>query len=157
MAVMVLGGLWHGADWRFAIWGAVHGVAQCIVRIFWWMTGGKPEDAGWLRKGLGWAATFTIVVLTRIVFRAPDMAHVKLMFERIAVGLPGLENVSLLLWGMLAVAVVCHALPKKLDVLTATLFIRIPAPARAVVLVLVGLGIRHMSSVETRPYVYLQF
>ncbi len=27
MTVMVLGGLWHGADWRFAIWGAVHGVA----------------------------------------------------------------------------------------------------------------------------------
>lgn len=97
------------------------------------------------------------MVLTRIVFRAPDMAHAKLMFERIAVGLPGMENVSLLLWGMLAVAVVCHALPKKLDELTATLFIRMPVPVRAVALVLIGLGIRHMSSVETRPYVYLQF
>ncbi len=157
MMVMVLGGLWHGADWRFAIWGAVHGVALGIIRIYWWMIGGKPEDAGLLRKGLGLVATFTIVVLTRIVFRAPDMGHAKLMFERIAVGLPGLENVSLLLWAMLAVAVVCHALPRKLDELTASFFIRMPAPVQAVALVLVGLGIRHMSSVETRPYVYLQF
>ena len=27
MMVMALGGLWHGADWRFALWGAVHGTA----------------------------------------------------------------------------------------------------------------------------------
>jgi hypothetical protein len=58
---------------------------------------------------------------------------------------------------MLGVAAVCHALPKKLDEWTAALFVRIPAPAQAVALVLIGLGIRHMSSVETRPYVYLQF
>lgn len=157
MMVMVLGGLWHGADWRFAVWGAVHGVALCIVRIYWWMIGGKPKDAGLLRQGLGLLATFTIVVLTRIVFRAPDMGHAMLMFERIALGMPGLENVSLLLWTMLGVAAVCHALPRKLDDWTAALFVRIPAPAQAVVLVLIGVGIRHMSSVEARPYVYLQF
>ncbi|XXF77255.1 MBOAT family O-acyltransferase [Myxococcaceae bacterium GXIMD 01537] len=157
MMVMVLGGLWHGADWRFAVWGAVHGVALGIVRIYWWMIGGKPEDPGLARKGLGLVATFTLVVLTRVVFRAPDMGHAKLMFERIALGLPGLDNVSLLLWGMLAVAVLCHALPRRLDALAASLFIRMPAPAQAVVLVAIGLGVRHMSSVEARPYVYLQF
>jgi D-alanyl-lipoteichoic acid acyltransferase DltB (MBOAT superfamily) len=27
---MVLGGLWHGAAWTFVIWGAIHGVAQCV-------------------------------------------------------------------------------------------------------------------------------
>lgn len=157
MMVMGLGGLWHGADWRFLVWGVVHGVGLWVVRTYWWLLGERPKEAGLLRKGLGLLATFSVVVATRIVFRAPDMAHAKLMFLRIGQHLPGLDNVSTLVWGMLAAAVVCHALPRKLDTWASALFVRMPAPARAVVLVAIGLGIRHMSSVETRPYVYLQF
>ncbi len=157
MTVMVLGGLWHGADWRFAVWGAVHGVALGIVRIYWWVIGERPKEASLVRQGLGMLATFTIVVLTRIVFRAPDMGRAMQMFDRIALGLPGLDNVSTLVWAMLAAAAVCHALPRRVDELTLTAFTRMPAPVRAVALVLLGLGIRHLSSVEARPYVYLQF
>ncbi len=62
-----------------------------------------------------------------------------------------------LVWSMLAVAVVGHALPMKLYDVVGTIFVRMPAPVRAVVLVLIGLGIRHLASVEARPYVYLQF
>ena len=34
MVVMLLGGLWHGAAWSYAIWGAVHGAALVIERPF---------------------------------------------------------------------------------------------------------------------------
>jgi|HubBroStandDraft_1064217.scaffolds.fasta_scaffold24785_2 alginate O-acetyltransferase complex protein AlgI len=30
MITMVLGGLWHGANWTFVIWGALHGAAQVV-------------------------------------------------------------------------------------------------------------------------------
>jgi hypothetical protein len=30
MITMLLGGLWHGADWRFVVWGGLHGVGQAI-------------------------------------------------------------------------------------------------------------------------------
>lgn len=33
LLTMVLGGLWHGANWTFLIWGAIHGIGQCIARI----------------------------------------------------------------------------------------------------------------------------
>src|SRR5213078_3200553 len=36
MITMVLGGIWHGASWRFALWGGVHGVGLCLTRLFWW-------------------------------------------------------------------------------------------------------------------------
>ena len=26
LITMVLGGLWHGASWNFALWGAIHGI-----------------------------------------------------------------------------------------------------------------------------------
>ncbi|RKH56497.1 MBOAT family O-acyltransferase [Corallococcus llansteffanensis] len=156
MMVMVLGGLWHGADWRFAVWGAVHGVALCAVRCWWWFRGKQPEP-GPVRVGLGMLATFTLVVLTRVVFRAPDMTHAGEFYARMLAGIPGLANVGPLVWTMLAVAIVAHTLPMKVYDLTALAFLKLPAPARAVVLVLIGLGIRQLSTLEARPYVYLQF
>jgi len=30
---MLLGGLWHGASWRFVVWGALHGIALAIDRM----------------------------------------------------------------------------------------------------------------------------
>ncbi|WP_163783602.1 MBOAT family O-acyltransferase [Myxococcus vastator] len=156
MTVMVLGGLWHGADWRFAVWGAVHGVALCVSRCWEWSVG-KPESPGVPRVALGMLTTFTIVVLTRVVFRAADMTHAGEFYERMMAGVPGIANVSPLVWAMLAAAVFFHAVPMKLYTVSSDLFVRMPVPVRAAVLVVLGLGIRHLSAVETRPYVYLQF
>ncbi len=33
MITMVLGGLWHGADWTFVIWGALHGSGQVVGHL----------------------------------------------------------------------------------------------------------------------------
>lgn len=33
MFVMILGGLWHGADWNFALWGAIHGFGLMIEHL----------------------------------------------------------------------------------------------------------------------------
>ncbi len=34
IATMLLGGLWHGANWTFVAWGALHGVGLAVTRIF---------------------------------------------------------------------------------------------------------------------------
>ncbi|MCP2228853.1 alginate O-acetyltransferase complex protein AlgI [Pseudomonas silensiensis] len=34
MLSMLLGGLWHGANWTFVIWGALHGAYLCINHMF---------------------------------------------------------------------------------------------------------------------------
>lgn len=31
---MLLGGLWHGANWTFIVWGGVHGIALIVHKIF---------------------------------------------------------------------------------------------------------------------------
>ena len=33
LITMLLGGLWHGASWRFVFWGALHGVALALDRL----------------------------------------------------------------------------------------------------------------------------
>lgn len=156
MTVMVLGGLWHGADWRFAVWGGVHGLALALTRIWWWVRG-KPKEQGPLGIAFGVLSTFALVVMTRIVFRAKDLGAARAFFERIAEGTSGLANVSPWVWAMLAASVVTHVTPNGWFFRAGELFARMPVPVRAVALVLVGLGIRHLASVEARPYVYFQF
>ena len=34
MITMVLGGLWHGASWNFVVWGALHGGALAVTRMW---------------------------------------------------------------------------------------------------------------------------
>ncbi|MBD9566235.1 MBOAT family O-acyltransferase [Pseudomonas sp. PDM09] len=63
MITFVLGGLWHGASWMFIIWGALHGGALIVHRI-WKQLGMR------LPTWLAWFVTFSFVNITWIFFRA---------------------------------------------------------------------------------------
>jgi alginate O-acetyltransferase complex protein AlgI len=66
--VMVLGGLWHGAAWNFLVWGALHGSLLALERL----NGGRPVYAA-LPAPLRTAATFVLVLVSWVFFRAPDL------------------------------------------------------------------------------------
>lgn len=61
MAVMVLGGLWHGANWTFVLWGAWHGAWLAAERA----TGRSPSMP----------ATLLVVLIGWVMFRASDARH----------------------------------------------------------------------------------
>ncbi len=157
MIVMTVGGLWHGADWRFALWGAIHGVGLVVIRSYWWLIGGRPKQHTLLGSAVGIVSTFAIVVFTRIVFRASDLTMARVMVERLLDFSPGLANVSVPVWIAMGVAFVCHYLPHRAYSLSADLFARLPVPVRATALVALGLAIRKVGMVEVRPYIYFQF
>ncbi len=62
----VLGGLWHGATWMFVIWGAMHGGALAIHRL--WRGFNRPLPAT-----LAWLITFMFVNVAWVFFRAKTM------------------------------------------------------------------------------------
>jgi alginate O-acetyltransferase complex protein AlgI len=72
MITMLLGGLWHGANWTFVIWGGIHGSGLALERLF---TGKReiesaPNFAGrWLRR----IVIFNLVCLAWIFFREPSL------------------------------------------------------------------------------------
>ena len=76
MVTMVLGGLWHGANWTFVIWGGLHGLYLGINH------GYRALCGPWLARVehhlayqmLAWALTFCAVVVAWVLFRAPDFA-----------------------------------------------------------------------------------
>lgn len=59
----LIGGLWHGAGWTFVIWGALHGTALIIHRL--WSKLGMA-----LPKVLAWFVTFLFVNIAWVFFRA---------------------------------------------------------------------------------------
>ncbi len=76
MTTMFLGGLWHGANWTFAIWGVLHGiylVGARLLEAFYVRIGiaANPTVSRWLSV-VGMPATFVLVCFTWVFFRAPD-------------------------------------------------------------------------------------
>jgi alginate O-acetyltransferase complex protein AlgI len=66
--VMLLGGLWHGANWTFIVWGAYHGVLLIAER---W-AGRKPAYQN-LPRPLRIALTFVLVLGSWVWFRAESL------------------------------------------------------------------------------------
>ena len=66
--VMLLGGLWHGASWNFLVWGGLHGACLAAERM-------RGRAAPWWRlpAAARVAVTFTLVLVTWVFFRAPDL------------------------------------------------------------------------------------
>ena len=68
LLTMVLGGLWHGAAWTFAIWGAIHGLGLAIERRRF------AADKNWSANPLvARLITFHIVCLAWVFFRAGSL------------------------------------------------------------------------------------
>ena len=71
---MLLGGLWHGANWTFVLWGGLHG-AYLVINHGWrrvaarnaWLQRFGESSVG---KVFGWALTFFAVVVAWVFFRA---------------------------------------------------------------------------------------
>jgi D-alanyl-lipoteichoic acid acyltransferase DltB (MBOAT superfamily) len=65
MVTMLLGGLWHGANWTFVIWGGVHGFWLSFERIF---LIGDDTKRGF--RPVGWLVTMIVVGFGWLFFRA---------------------------------------------------------------------------------------
>jgi alginate O-acetyltransferase complex protein AlgI len=73
MLTMLLGGLWHGANWTFVVWGGIHGVGLAIERLFTGkreLTSSPTFLARWGRR----IFLFHVVCLAWIFFRVPSLS-----------------------------------------------------------------------------------
>ena len=85
MAVFLLSGLWHGADWTFVAWGGIHGIYQVCGVLAARRTGGRtPQGLG--TGLLRCAATFSLVTFAWLFFRAQSMADAWLLLSRLGTG-----------------------------------------------------------------------
>lgn len=103
---MLLGGLWHGANWTFVLWGAYHGILLALERM-----NRKRGFAWWLPRPLQVAFSFVLVMWGWVLFRSPTLAGAGRMVRGLA-GLNGwgasfpLAEAGILSWGALVFCLV---------------------------------------------------
>lgn len=73
MAIFLISGFWHGANWNFIVWGAIHGLLYIPVFI------SKPhqnlhQDSIWIKLPRIFL-TFSVVCIAWIFFRADNLGQ----------------------------------------------------------------------------------
>jgi alginate O-acetyltransferase complex protein AlgI len=153
---MLLGGLWHGADWKFVVWGGLHGMLLAIERFF--GLGGRTRALrGFARRT--WplslaavAATDLAVVLIFVFFRAATVGDAGAVFAGIVAG----KDVGAVLTPMLFCTLGIIAL---LDVPTyitdrQTWILDSPLPLRVAVYTALLLSLILLSGNQAQPFIY---
>lgn len=84
-ATLFVCGLWHGATWGFLIWGSIHGVALVLYKatLDYKRARGLPLRQSPPMAFVGWWWTFSVCVLSRIFFYAPDFQGALTYFARL--------------------------------------------------------------------------
>ncbi len=91
MLTMLLGGLWHGAAWKFIAWGGIHGFYLVAQRL-WQQCLPAVKSPAWVSVLL----TFVLVCVAWVFFRAADMASaLRLCGEMLGLGSTRLSQLPL--------------------------------------------------------------
>ncbi len=152
---MVIGGIWHGASWTFAIWGLLHGVGLAMVRF--WQTRRKDVvKTPWMRFACIFA-TFHFVTFAWIFFRAPNLATAWAILARIASLSASAANLSGPIALILAIGVFAHYVPKKWYDTSVAMFTRAPFFAQAAALALLMVGLQYVAQTGATPFIYNKF
>ncbi len=162
---MILGGLWHGAALRFVLWGALHGSALALHKM--WLSivpGAKSEgkEMSFVGRLVGIILTFNLVCFGWLLFRADSMECVGVMLHQIFynfnVGLlpqfiAGYNIVVIMLIG----GYFLHFLPSKLNDIACRTLTRGGFVVQVVVMVAMIWFVMQMKSSDIQPFIYFQF
>lgn len=157
---MLIGGLWHGAAWKFVFWGAMHGLGLAVHKYF------KPRldkiPNTWLVKFVGWAVTMTCVSLLWVFFRAESWGDSWLIIKNIFTNfhadyIPTFFEVRHTWAVMMTVIIVSHMLPRKWYDAMRKLFVASPWVLKFVIFIVVVQLVIEFMSEEVAPFIYFQF
>ncbi len=79
LIVFLISGIWHGADWKYVLWGWINGVCVVLSHVL-------KRCKIKINKVIGCIVTFAIFVFSFIYFRADSIADGNRMIERVLAG-----------------------------------------------------------------------
>ncbi len=159
-ATMLIGGLWHGAAWKFVFWGAMHGAGLAVHKA------GKPwlsriPDV-WPVRALSWFVTFAFVAALWVFFRADSWQDSVIVLGSIfrdfsPAYLPAFAAARTLWLILMLVIVVAHCLPTGFWDKAAAWFVRSPWVAKLLIFIVTVQLVLELRSEDVTPFIYFQF
>jgi alginate O-acetyltransferase complex protein AlgI len=151
LLTMLIGGLWHGANWTFIVWGAYHGLLLALYRRFSTRWDVLPAAARQI-------AMFVLVLIGWVFFRAPDLSTAADLLTRMFVPTAGTLFPGVQVFLIVAVFAAAWAMvgPNAFDLHAddAPRYARSRALAVAAML---GACLAVMSGGGSSPFLYFQF
>lgn len=157
---MLLGGLWHGASWKFVFWGGLHGVGLAVHRALKpWL---KNFPAKFPVKFLSWLLTFHFVVFLWIFFRAVDFQTAWEMIQQILLHTdfsyfnPFLKARDTFVV-LLIIGFAMHTIPLQWNDKLSHVFVRAPYWVKLVVFLIAVQLVIQFQTEDVQPFIYFQF
>ncbi len=166
---MLLGGLWHGAAFRYIIWGALHGLALGAHKYYLEVSGADKGinrlNAGqtfpWT-KALFTLLTFHFVCFCWIFFRADSLDVVWRMLYQIGFDFKGqifldfIQGYSIVL-GLMVIGYVLHFVPKAQELWASAQVQKLHWVVQSLLVVVMIYIVIQFKSADVQPFIYFQF
>jgi D-alanyl-lipoteichoic acid acyltransferase DltB (MBOAT superfamily) len=163
-ATMLLGGLWHGAGAQFIVWGALHGLALAVHKIFMELFPSKKDKSrNFFWRFFSIIITFHFVVFCWIFFRARDFETALQVINNIGqltfepelwqTIILGYKNV----FGLMLFGYVWHFLPEVFTDKMKLVFDKTPLLIKAIILGFVYWIVYATAVAGSQPFIYFQF
>lgn len=161
LVTMLLGGLWHGANIRFVIWGGLHGVSLALHKI--WLSifpASRRRRPIW-RRILSVFFTFHLVCLSWIFFRADSLTKAWDMITQIATRF-GWQIFQVIdtyvpVLSFIGIALAVHWLPVSWKEYYRGVFIRMHLVLKIIIALAIAVLIFQIKSAELQPFIYFRF
>ena len=160
LLTMLIGGFWHGAAFKYIVWGGLHGGALCVERFFKQFL--KVPD-NFICRLIGGIITFHFVAFCWIFFKASDFDTALSVLENIGkltfkphdwqIVILAYKNVFLLI----LIGFIMHFLPERFVTFTKKTFNRLPFIFKALVVGFVFWLVYATASSVAQPFIYFQF
>jgi alginate O-acetyltransferase complex protein AlgI len=147
LITMFIGGLWHGANWTFVVWGGYHGILLCLHRAVggWWAR--MPMYA---RQ----AGTFLLVLVGWVFFRSTSFEMAGQILTTMVIPTSGSlpQGAVGLVIGLMVAGYLAHHAPNSFEISHEW-----QKPAVVAIALLFGLCLLLISGGQPSPFLYFQF
>ncbi len=158
--VMFFGGLWHGASWKYVLWGMMHGTMLAIERFFKQFINIPKNKLTTFTK---WFLTLHFVIFCWIFFRASNYDTAILIIKNI--GNIFNENIDILhriseyryILGIIIFAFITHLTPNKYFFIGYKIFKKMNVIFKVVLFSFVMWLVYLFINSEVQPFIYFQF
>lgn len=161
MITMLIGGLWHGASWKFVIWGGLNGLG--VVAYKYWRHISPYENskhflATFWKIGL----TFLFITFTRIYFRGNSMEHIDRFYESVITNMDWQNAIKVLyeyrvVFIVMGVGYLTHWLPYKAKDFIENTYIQSPIVLQGLAAIIVAIICYQTYAADFQPFIYFQF
>ncbi len=159
-ATMLIGGLWHGASWKFVFWGAMHGVGLALHKACKPVLGRIADT--WGVKALSWLVTMIVVSGLWVFFRADSWSDSWAIIGRICsdfsldyvVPFVSVRYLWLILMGVIIIA---HCMPGDFWERAGRRFVASPWVVKLLTFIVVVQLVIELRGEDVAPFIYFNF